>query len=490
MVLQVCCSALRAPGLGFLRADDGERRGQNRAARTLTACRDPRGAALAGRPTRASAVTTPHDDDEGGRPTRRDVVLGGGALLLGGVGLPAQGASPATRPPRLASNPRCSRHGAVAGLHGTNMRSHTRAGHAARSVGAVCDAAPACAPAAGHAVPWAHRLADRRWNLVRLCASADARREGGCHAASLTRAVTHRRAWGNEFLWGGSDEAELERAFAACVDAGITFFDTADSYGAAEARLGRFSAQSSAGNVAIASKIASFPTRLTPESIVAAAKASLRRLQRRTVDIMQIHWSTEKYAPWQEGALWEGMARCWEQGLCLAVGLSNYGPKSLRRVAAFMVARGVPLVSVQVQYSLLSRAPERTGLLEAAAEQGMCVIAYSPLCLGLLTGKYSAERLPSGPRAVLFRQLLEEAGPLLSAQRAIAAERELSMSQVAVAWCVAKGTIPIPGVRTAAQAAELGRLLTASLSDGEVAELDRASGALQRDTLQNIFQTG
>ena len=112
-------------------------------------------------------------------------------------------------------------------------------------------------------------------------------------------------------------------------------------------------------------------------------------------------------------------ARCYEQGLCRTVGVSNFGPRQLRAIAVFMASRGVPLVANQVQYSLLSRMPERTGLVEACGEAGVQLIAYSPLCLGLLTGKYSAERLPEGPRALLFRQLLREAAPVLAVQRAV-----------------------------------------------------------------------
>lgn len=65
----------------------------------------------------------------------------------------------------------------------------------------------------------------------------------------------------------------------------------------------------------------------------------------------------------------------------------------------------------------------------------------------------------------------------------------MSVSQVAVAWSIGKGALPIPGVRTVKQAEEVVQLLTFRLADGEVAELDAVSGRIRKQTLQNVFQT-
>ena len=141
-----------------------------------------------------------------------------------------------------------------------------------------------------------------------------------------------------------------------------------------------------------------------------------------------------------------------------------------------------------MQYSLLSRQPETSGLIEACGDLGVAFIAYSPICLGLLSGTYSESRLPKGPRGVLFKQLLPKLDPLLSLQREIAAARGKSCSQVAVTWCMARGALPIPGVRTAAQAADAVGCLSFRLTPEETAALDRASAGLP-STLQNIFMT-
>ncbi|KAL3902901.1 MAG: hypothetical protein SGARI_005623 [Bacillariaceae sp.] len=81
------------------------------------------------------------------------------------------------------------------------------------------------------------------------------------------------------------------------------------------------------------------------------------------------------------------------------------------------------------------------------------LVAYSPLCLGLLTGKYSLDNLPkSKPRQQLFRELLPGAQNLLNTLEVVAKEYGKTQSQVAINWAICKGTVPIPGARNAAQA--------------------------------------
>ena len=305
--------------------------------------------------------------------------------------------------------------------------------------------------------------------------------------------------FGNKLLWNYDPAQDGE--LRACFDELLSgddpvFIDTADSYGTgklegrAETLLGEFAAASPRGGRAfIATKLAPYPSRLTPAAFVDAARSSLGRLQRPRVDVVQAHWSVSNYAPFQEAALLDGLADIYQAGLAGGVGLSNYGPKQLRKAHARLAARGVPLVSAQVQYSLLSLAPERSGLREACDELGIRLIAYSPLCLGALTGKYEAGGvLPSGPRGLLLSSLLKDAAPLLGLLREVAAAHDATPAQVAVNWCRAKGALPIPGSRTVAQARDARACLKWSLDAAEVVELDKAA-ARCKGTVQNSFQT-
>lgn len=83
----------------------------------------------------------------------------------------------------------------------------------------------------------------------------------------------------------------------------------------------------------------------------------------------------------------EGLSKCINKGLAQAVGVSNFREDRLRAAHRTLSERGIPLASNQVQYSLLYRAPEQNGVLEACNELGVTLVAYSPLCQGLLTGE-------------------------------------------------------------------------------------------------------
>lgn len=120
---------------------------------------------------------------------------------------------------------------------------------------------------------------------------------------------------------------------------------------------------------------------------------------------------------------------------------------------------------------------------------GIRIISYSPLGLGMLTGKYSASNLPSGPRGLLFRQILPGLDPLLNSLKGIATRRGKSMSQVAINWCICKGTIPIPGVKTVEQAEENLGALGWRLRPDEISDLEFAAKSSSSRMIQNIFQT-
>ncbi|KAL6758770.1 hypothetical protein V8C86DRAFT_3134002 [Haematococcus lacustris] len=94
----------------------------------------------------------------------------------------------------------------------------------------------------------------------------------------------------------------------------------------------------------------------------------------------QLHWSAFDYAPWQELAQQAGLADCYDQGLCKAVGVSNFGAKRLRQLHAYLSKRGVSLVTVQSTPLVLETKA-------VADELGMRLISYSPLALGLLSGE-------------------------------------------------------------------------------------------------------
>ncbi len=307
-------------------------------------------------------------------------------------------------------------------------------------------------------------------------------------------------AWGNRLLWGydRSMDSQLQEVFNLSVSNGVTLFDTGDSYGTgrlngqSEKLLGKFQCEYSGtnqDNICLATKLAAYPWRLTRGSMVRAGKASAQRMGR--VDLAQMHWSTANYFPWQEWQLLDGLADLYEQGLVKGVGLSNYGTKRLKQVYQKFRDRGIPIATLQVQYSLLSTYPvTELGIKDTCDELGIKLIAYSPLCLGILTGKYTEpSTYPKGIRGLLFKRLIPEARALLNCLQAIAQSRQKTMSQVAINWCIAKGAIPIPGAKTIPQAQDNIAAKDWRLDAGEIEELDRAAKSVDKPMVQNIFQT-
>jgi len=308
-------------------------------------------------------------------------------------------------------------------------------------------------------------------------------------------------SWGNTLLWGyDKEQDESLRAAVAEVQrrggAQNFFYDTGDSYGTgalegrAETLLGTFRRESrSPKRVVVGTKLAVYPTRLTGRSFEDACRASLKRMELEQIDLVQAHWSAANLQPWQEPALWDGLARCYEQGLARAVGTSNFGPKQLCKVNDYWCERGVLHTTNQVQFSLLSQLPLKSGVLDVCKERGITPIGYSPLCLGLLSGKYSEKNVPKGPRGLLFRQLLPQLRPLLGALEEIAAARGKTCSQVAINWCISKGVLVIVGIRNPQQAIDNLGCLGWRLSAAEVIELEAIAARLPVKATQNVFQT-
>eukprot|EP00191_Tetraselmis_sp_GSL018_P017791 CAMPEP_0177582920 /NCGR_PEP_ID=MMETSP0419_2-20121207/3028_1 /TAXON_ID=582737 /ORGANISM="Tetraselmis sp., Strain GSL018" /LENGTH=390 /DNA_ID=CAMNT_0019072241 /DNA_START=173 /DNA_END=1345 /DNA_ORIENTATION=- len=289
-------------------------------------------------------------------------------------------------------------------------------------------------------------------------------------------------SWGDRSgYWGygqGYDKADTEKAYQATIDAGIDFIDTAEVYGfgLSEEFLGEYMRKTGTSPV-VATKFAPLPWRFKAEDVVKAAKDSLRRLQLEKMGLYMIHWPGFGLNGLSNKAYVDGLAMCKEQGLCDAVGVSNFSASRLVSAADQLEARGIPLASNQVQYSLMYRAPETSGVLGACRERGITLIAYSPLAQGILTGKYTKSNRPTGPRGLTFNdQRLESVQPLLSLMRDIGgAHGEKTLSQVALNWNICKGTLPIPGAKNVDQLAEAAGALGWRLTDEEVAALDEAS---------------
>lgn len=313
-------------------------------------------------------------------------------------------------------------------------------------------------------------------------------------------------AWGNKLLWqyDTDDDETLREAYDLVVSAGVNVFDSADSYGTgklegrAETLLGdfgeRYTGRVPPGGVNVITKLAAYPWRVTAGQMVSACEASRARLGggEDCLALAQLHWSAAKYAPLQERGMVRGLVEIYERGLARGVGLSNYGPRELARVERQLREAGVPLASNQVQYSLLSFQGAPGDTKAACDDLGVTMIAYSPLGLGMLTGKYSASerRLPPGVRGRLMASVLPGAAPLLECLEMVADERGKTQAQVAINWTMCKGALPIVGAKDVSQARENLGALGWRLADGEVDALEDAARMSKGAMTQNVFMTG
>lgn len=290
-------------------------------------------------------------------------------------------------------------------------------------------------------------------------------------------------AWGDKLFWNyGSDygEKELEAAFHAALDAGVTFFDTAEVYGLglSEELLGKFT-HSIDKIVQIATKFGPLPWRFTGQSVADALSNSLKRLNVEKVTLYQVHWPFAFFM--SQKTLMDALAEEVHRGRIEAVGVSNYSAEQMREAHGLLAARGVPLAVNQVRYSLLSRQIETNGIFDTAKELNVTILAYSPLAQGLLTGKYSSDSgtTPSGARKIdpRFKQDdLLKIEPVMSLLRSIGEKYERTPAQVALNWLIAQGNvIPIAGAKTATQVKQNAGALGWNLNDDEVERLEVAS---------------
>ena len=273
---------------------------------------------------------------------------------------------------------------------------------------------------------------------------------------------------------GAHGRQEEQAALEASLVGGVRLFDTAAMYsgGASERRLGELARGK---DVILATK---FPAgfRATAESMPRDLDASIARLGR--VDLYQHHFPSKRVSI---PRLMDLMADAVAAGKIKAVGVSNYSAEQMRTAHAALARRGISLASNQVEYSLLHRQPEVNGVLDTCRELGVTLIAYQPLAGGALTGKYKAGDRPAGLRRFMpyFRRAgLEALAPVVASLREIGERYGRSPAQVALRWLIENETvIPIPGAKNGAQAANNAGALSFSLSDDEIAALERATRA-------------
>lgn len=288
------------------------------------------------------------------------------------------------------------------------------------------------------------------------------------------------------------DEGTIAEAWSASIDAGATFFDTAEVYGDGESEriIGRLLANDPerAAKVQLATKFMPVPWKLNVKAaLVDALEASLERLGVESVELYQIHGPVSLRG---HAALAEALAIAVQRGLTKAVGVSNYSVRETRSIHAQLAKRGVALATNQVELSLLRRSPETSGLLATCTELGVVPLAYSPIGQGRLTGKYSASNPPPGSRGFSDHPMEKVDAVVAELRRIGEAHGAKTPSQVALNWLIAKGAVPIPGAKNREQAEQNAGAMGWSLSADDLAALDAVALEGIRSLSNRIWQHG
>lgn len=282
--------------------------------------------------------------------------------------------------------------------------------------------------------------------------------------------------------WPVIPEDIVREIVRVSLEAGINWFDTAEIYGKGASERALAAAltalQVQPGSVVLADKW--WPAMRFASSITKTFPERENCLGDYPVDLHQIHQplslsSVEKQA--------REMAQLVQAGKIRAAGVSNFSAKAMRTAHETLAAFNIPLASNQVRYSLLDREIERNGILDAAKELGITIIAYSPLAQGLLTGKYHGEqdiRSMSGPRKWMKRfkpKGLAATRALVDILRDTGAAYSASAAQVALAWTVQRHgetVVAIPGASSVSQAQSNGDSLAITLKPEELDRIDEA----------------
>jgi len=281
--------------------------------------------------------------------------------------------------------------------------------------------------------------------------------------------------------WEPLKEEVTDQIVAAALQGGINWFDTAELYGFGRSERGLARALVRAGiengEVVIADKWC--PLGRGAGSIKSTFAKRAESLAPFAVDLHQVHFPLS-FATVE--AEMNAMADLLEAGKIRAIGVSNFSASRMVRAHRALEKRGLKLASNQVKYSLLDRRIESNGILEKAKELGITIIAYSPLEMGLLSGKFHRrpELLQQRPflrRWRLSRLVLKSRG-LIDALERVAEERGLTVSQVALNWLIhfhGRTVVAIPGATKTHHAIESSGAMSFLLSREELDLIDRAS---------------
>jgi len=299
------------------------------------------------------------------------------------------------------------------------------------------------------------------------------------------------------------DDSAAVATVHAALDAGITTFDTADTYAntAAEVVLGKALADQRRESLEIFTKVY-FPTGpkgpndtgLSRKHIFESLHGSLKRLGTDYVDLYQAH-RFDYETPLEE--TFQAFADLVRQGKVLYIGVSEWTAEQLREGHALAKQLGIQLISNQPQYSMLWRVIEGK-VVPASEELGISQIVWSPMAQGVLSGKYlPGQPVPAGSRATdeksgadfIKRFLTDDVLTAVQNLKPIAADNGLTMPQLAIAWVLQNPNIAaaLVGASRPEQLADTVKASGVKLDSDTMAAIDAALGSVVNSDPEDTY---
>jgi len=255
---------------------------------------------------------------------------------------------------------------------------------------------------------------------------------------------------GGDQVFGNNLTAEnLKPVFDAAKKAGLNLWDTAAVYGigSSESILGEFVKQCPREDVIISTKFTPQIAGTSDNPVEEMLHGSFNRLGTDYIDIYWIHNPKDvlKWTP--------GLIPLLKKGKVKNVGVSNHNLDEIKLANGILEKEGFRISAVQNHYSLLYRSSEEAGIIDYCKESDITFFSYMVLEQGALSGRYNTNNpLPEGSgRANSYNKVLPQLEELTNGMKEIGESKNASVAQIAIAWAIAKNTLPIIGVTKVAQ---------------------------------------
>ncbi|WP_413503227.1 aldo/keto reductase [Serratia proteamaculans] len=294
-------------------------------------------------------------------------------------------------------------------------------------------------------------------------------------------------SWGVGFAGGDTvfgnhlSDQQMEQVFSNAMDKGLYLWDTAAVYGmgSSETALGKLISQYPREEIILSTKFT--PQIADKQSAMPVSdmlEESLGRLGVEEIDIYWIHnpSDVEKWTP--------DLIPLLQSGRVKQVGVSNHSLEQIKRANAILKPAGFSVSAVQNHYSLLYRTSEDAGILDYCHKNNITFFAYMVLEQGAMSGRYNSQNpMPAGSgRAETYNNVLPQLEKLTTAMKTMGNARNASVAQVAIAWAIAKGTLPIIGATKVHHVLDAAGAVEIQLNAEEMVTLERLAQEAGVDT--------